>query len=160
LGRLAWIHRAKGEKDAARTELASVLRETPWYGWGWNRLMEWITEDQAWGGAKRVLGPIPVEVRTDPQFWAQRVLLPQKAGLPLADLDSEWSNLLQDFPEEVTLHLHRYDSLRSAKRNAEAANVIESIRPIDPDSPYVLARWVEVLAEDPSKIAQAVEVLL
>jgi hypothetical protein len=70
------------------------------------------------------------------------------------------SSLLQDFPEEVPLHLHRYDSLLSSKRQPEAASVLESIRPIDPDSPFVLARFAEVLANDPNRKEQAVEALL
>jgi tetratricopeptide (TPR) repeat protein len=160
MGRLAWIHRAKGDKQGAREEMAGVLREMPWYGWGWSALIEWLTEDKAWGEARSVLGTIPPERRTNTQFRRQRLMMLEKAGLPQAELDSEWSSLLQDFPEEVPLHLQRYDSLRSSKRTTEAASVLESVRPIDPENPYVLARFVEVLANDPSKKEQAVGVLL
>lgn len=160
MGRLAWIHRANGDKQAARTEMAAVLREMPWYSWGWSVLIEWLTEDHAWEEARSILGVLRPELRTNTNFRRQRLLVLEKAGLPVAELDSEWTSLLQDFPEEVALHLHRYDSLRNSKRLAEAAVVLESIRPIDPESPYVLARFVEVLTNDPNRKEQAVEALL
>lgn len=160
MGRLAWIHRAKGDKSGARAEMTALLLEMPWYGWGWNVLIEWLTEDTSWEDARNVLRLIPLEMRTNTQFRRQRLILLEKAGLPAAELDSEWSTLLQDFPEEVPLHLLRYDSLRSSKRIAEAASVIESIRPVDPDSPYVLGRFAEVLASDASKKEQAIETFL
>jgi hypothetical protein len=160
MGRLAWIRRAKGDKQGARGEMAALLREMPWYGWGWSVLIEWLTEDKAWEETRNLLGTVRPEVRTNTQFRRQRLVLLEKAGLPVAELDSEWSSLLQDFPEEVPLHLHRYDSLLSSKRQPEAASVLESIRPIDPDSPFVLARFAEVLANDPNRKEQAVEALL
>jgi len=140
--------------------MAALLREMPWYGWGWGVLIEWLTEDQAWDEARIALGTVRPELRTNTQFRRQRLLLLEKAGLPGAELDSEWSNLLRDFPEEVALHLHRYDSLRRSKRLAEAARVLESIRAVDPDSPFVVARFVEVLTNDPNRKEHAVEVLL
>ena len=160
MGRLAWIRRAKGDKQGARAEMAALLREMPWYGWGWGVLIEWLTEDKAWEEARNLLATVRPEVRTNTQFRQQRLMVLEKAGLPAVELDSEWSSLLQDFPEEVPLHLLRYDSLVGSKRSAEAAKVLESIRPIDPDSPFVLARFAEVLANDPSRKEQAVETLL
>lgn len=160
MGRLAWIHRAKGEKQAAREEMVALLREMPWYGWGWGTLIEWFTEDEAWQQARTVLSVVRPELRTNTQFRRQRLVVLEKAGLPPAELDSEWTSLLQDFPEEVALHLHRYDSLQNSKRLAEAASVLERIRPIDPDSPFVLARFAEMLANDATRKEQAVEALL
>jgi cellulose synthase operon protein C len=160
MGRLAWIRRAKGDKQGARGEMADLLREMPWYGWGWGVLIAWLTEDQAWGEARSVLGAVRPELRTNTQFRRQRLVVLEKAGLPGAELDSEWNSLLQDFPEELPLHLHRYDSLRSSKRPAEAATVLESIRAVDPDSPFVLARFAEVLANDSKRKEQAVDVVL
>jgi len=160
MGRLAWIRRERGDKQRAREEMASVLRETPWYRWGWSVLMEWLGEDQAWNEAKRVLRVIPPAQRTNTQFRRQRLTLLGAAGLPQAELDSEWNSLLQDFPEEVSLHLLRYDSLRDSKRPAEAAEVLERVRPLDPDSPFLLARVTEVLANDANRKQQSVEVLL
>jgi len=56
--------------------------------------------------------------------------------------------------------LLRYDSLRSSNRREEAAKVLDAIRPVDPDSPYVLARFAEVLANDAKRKEQSVEALL
>ena len=140
--------------------MAALLREIPWYGWGWGVLIEWLTEDKAWDEARTVLGTVRPEVATNTQFRRQRLVVLEKAGLPGTELDSEWSRLLRDFPEEVALHLHRYDSLRTGKRLAEAASVLESIRAVDPDSPFVLARFAEVLVNDPNRKNQAVDVLL
>jgi len=160
MGRLAWIRRAKGDKDGGRGEMAALLREMPWYGWGWSVLIEWLTEDKAWEQTRSLLGTVRPEVRTNTQFRRQRLVLLEKAGLAVTELDSEWNSLLQDFPEEVPLHLHRYDSLVGSKRQPEAASILESIRPIDPDSPFVLARFAEVLANDPNRKGQTVETLL
>jgi hypothetical protein len=108
--------------------------------------MDWFVEDKAWGEAKRVLGTIPHELRNHTQFRRQRLLTLEKAGLSTAELDSEWESLLQDFPEDVPLHLLRYDSLRNATRTVEAAAVLRSVQPMEPDNPYLQARFVEVLA--------------
>ncbi|HSC45912.1 MAG TPA: tetratricopeptide repeat protein [Candidatus Acidoferrum sp.] len=159
-GRLAWIRRAQGERESARKELTELLREMPWYNWGWNVLMEWWKEDQAWIEARGVLSAAPPEQRTNVQFRRQRLMLLEKADTSRAELDEEWKQLLQDFPEEVSLHLHRYDSLLSTGRPAEAAEVLETIRPIDPESPYVLARYTEVLASDPKRKEESVESLM
>jgi tetratricopeptide (TPR) repeat protein len=159
-GRLAWIHRERGDKQGAREEMVAVLREVPWYGWGWNVLMGWLTEDKSWAEARSILRMIPTELRTNTQFRWQRLLVLEKAGLPATELDLEWESLLRDFPEEVPLHLHRYDSLRTGKRMGEAAKILESIRTVDRDSPFVLARFAEVLASDRDKNEQSIDVLL
>lgn len=146
-GRIAWIHRRGGNKaNDVRQEMASILRATPWYTWGWLVLMDWLIEDKAWDGARDVLGTIPPELRTNTQFRRQRLVTLEHAGLSNATLDSEWDSLLYDFPEDVSLHLYRYDSLRNAKRLPEAAAILRRVQPIEPDSPYVQARFVEVLA--------------
>jgi predicted Zn-dependent protease len=160
LGRLAWIHRQKGDKKEAREEMASLLRAFPWYAWGWSALMEWFLEDEAWNEARTVLAIAPPELKTNTHIRRQRLKILEKAGLPSADLDSEWNGLLFDFPEDVPLHLLRYDSLRNSKRLPEAAAVLELVRPINPENPYLLARSVEVLAGDQNKKDQAVESLL
>jgi tetratricopeptide (TPR) repeat protein len=148
MGRLAWIHRQKGEKPAAREEMAALLRAAPWYFWGWNLFLDWIVEDKTWTLAINMLGSVPPELKTNTQFRRKRLLVLEKSGLPAVELDSEWDSLLRDFPEDVSLHLVRYDSLRNANRLEDAAAVLEVIRPFDPESPYVLARFVEVIAGD------------
>ena len=65
-----------------------------------------------------------------------------------------------DFPEDISLHLFRYDSLRNARRLPEAVAVVESIRSVDPESPYILGRLVEALASDPKRKDEAVSMFL
>jgi cellulose synthase operon protein C len=147
-GRLAWVHRQQGKKQEARDEIASAVRAYPWFLWGWSLLVDWLVEDQAWQQARELLGKIPEELRTNPQFRKQRLVVLEKAGLPASELDAEWSGLLRDFPEETPLHLHRYDLLRAAKRVPEAHAVLNSVNPSDPGNPYYLARLVEVRAQE------------
>ena len=158
-GRLAWIHRQQGKKPEALDEMNAVVQAVPWYRWGWNVLMQWLVEDQAWKKAKSLLGTVPPELRTDTEFRRERLVTLEKGSLPGAELDSEWSQLLRDFPEELSLHLIRYNSLRDAKRGSEAATVLKGIRAVHPNSPYVLARCVEVLSLEGKK-TEAIDVLL
>jgi len=157
-GRLAWIHRQQGKTREALEEMSSAVRSQPWYVWGWNVLIDWLVEDRAWGQARELLGKIPEELRTNPQFRRQRLVVLEKAGLPVAELDAEWSGLLHDFPEELSLHLHRYDLLSEAKRLPEAHAVLNSFRPSDPDNLYYLARMVEVRVQE-KKIEEAIDAL-
>jgi hypothetical protein len=150
LGRIAWAHRQQGKKREARDEMASTVRAYPWYLWGWSFLVDWLVDDQAWEQARDLLGKckMPEELRTNPQFRRQRLIALEKAGLSVLELDAEWSGLLRDFPEELPLHLHRYDVLREANRVPEAHAVLNSVVPSEPDNPYYLARLVEVRAEE------------
>jgi tetratricopeptide (TPR) repeat protein len=154
-GRLAWTHRQQGKKREARDEMASTVRAYPWYLWGWSLLVDWLVDDQAWEQARDLLGKIPEELRTNPQFRRQRLIALEKAGLSVLELDAEWSGLLHDFPDELPLHLHRYDVLREAKRVPQAHAVLNSVVPSEPDNPYYLARLVEVRAEE-KKLEDAV----
>lgn len=160
LGRLAWLRRQKGDKTEARKEMTSVLRAAPWYGWGWSVLLDWFLEDEAWNEARSLLSTSPPELKTNTQFRRHRLNVFEKAGLPAAELDSEWDGLLHDFREDVPLHLLRYDSLRNANRLAEAAAVLERIRPIAPENPYFLARYAEVLAADKNEKDKTIETVL
>jgi tetratricopeptide (TPR) repeat protein len=160
MGRLAWIHREKGDKSAAREEMISLLRATPWYSWGWSVLVDWLSEDKAWNETRSALGSVPPELATNVQFRRQRLNLLEQAGLSAAELDSEWNSLLRDFPEDISLHLLRYDSLQAGKRFPEAAAVLEVIRPVTQENPYFLARFVEVLAGDPKQKDQTIESLM
>lgn len=91
--------------------------------------MDWLVEDQAWEQARSLLGGIPEELRTDPQFRRQRLVVLEKARLPVDALDAEWRGLLHDFPEELPVHLHRYDLLREAKRLPDAQAVLNAVHP-------------------------------
>ena len=159
-GRLAWIHYQQGRKKEGRNEMASLLREVPWYNWGWAVLHDMLVADQAWNDARTMFITTPVELQTDTRFRRRRLALLEKAGLSPAELDSEWNTLLHDFPEDLAVHLQRYDSLRSAKRMVEAAQVLELARTRYPDSPLVLARFVEVLAQNHQHRDEAIHSLL
>jgi len=151
LGRLAWIRRSKGEKGPAVEDMMSLLRQAPWYSWGWGVLLDWFNEDQSWDLARTFLAAIVPEQRTHTRLRQRRLEVLARAGEKSDVLDAEWNSLLHDFPEDSSLHLIRYDALRDAKRWPEAVKVLEHIREIYPDSPYVLARWVEVLVREKKK---------
>lgn len=159
-GRLAWIHYEEGKKKEARDEMASLLRAVPWYLWGWMVLHDALVADQAWDEARAIFMTTPVELQTHTRFRRQRLVLLEKAGLSPAELDSEWNTLLGDFPEDLAVHLQRYDSLRSAKRMPEAAKVLELARARYPENLFVLARFVEVLGQDQRSKEEAIRTLL
>ena len=92
-GRLAWIHRQQGLTSEAREEMAATVLQYPWYQWGWNVLMEWLIADQSWEQARTLLATVPDEQRTVPQFRRQRIVLLEKSGLPVKEVDAEWSQL-------------------------------------------------------------------
>jgi tetratricopeptide (TPR) repeat protein len=95
-----------------------------------------------------LLGSTPEELRTNPQFRRQRLVVLGKAGRPVAELDSEWEQLLRDFPHETPLHLHRYDLLRAANRVPDAHAVLNSFASTEPNNLFYLARLLEVRAEE------------
>ncbi|MGE5740954.1 MAG: tetratricopeptide repeat protein, partial [Candidatus Aminicenantes bacterium RBG_16_66_30] len=158
-GRLAWIRRQRGQKSEAVADLANVLEDHPWFGWGWSVLMDWLEEDAAPDQTRQRLQTIPPPMYTDTSFRLRRLLLLEKARAEGTQLDEEWSGLLRDFPEDVSLHVRRYDVLADARRWPEAAAVIDAIETIEPDDPFILARRCEVLARDHQKEA-ALEVAL
>ena len=155
LGRLAWIRRVQGEKKEALEDLSGVVAASPWYTWGWGVLIDWLEEDQSWEKAQELLREIPAPLYTNTNFRLRRLFLLQKAGLDTKQLDTEWDSLLRDFPEDVSLHARRYDSLSAAKRRDEAAKVIKAVLHLDPDSPFLLARQTEVLARENRQAALA-----
>jgi tetratricopeptide (TPR) repeat protein len=153
-GRLAWIKRQSGEKSAAVTDLAAVVRKAPWYGWGWNLLLAWLEEDKNWMLCAELLKTVPPQMLTDLAFRQRRLLLLEKAKVAESSTASEWDQLLADFPEDIDVHLRRYDSLREAERVADAAAVLRRIQPIAPDNVYLLARLVRVECDE-RKYAEA-----
>jgi predicted Zn-dependent protease len=159
LGRLAWIHRQEGKKEQALAEITALMTDAPSYRWGWNVFIAWLEEDRDWGTARQFLAEVPPEVRTDVHLCQKRLLLMEKAGLTDGTLDAEWSTLLADFPEEIPLHLLRYDFLHKRKRAFDAIGVLEKVRPLEPDNPYLLGRFTEVLIESGKK-KEAIETLL
>lgn len=158
-GRLAWIKRVQGQKREAIADLSQSVAFSPWYGWGWNLLIDWLEEDQDWDQTRRLLQEIPPQMFTNTSFRLRRLLLLERAGMDRSRLDAEWDNLLRDFPEDVTLSLNRYDSLHASERFSDAATVLESILQFHPDNSFILARRTEVLARE-RKIDAAVEVAI
>lgn len=153
LGRLAWIKRIQGQRRDAVDDLAKVVTASPWYSWGWNVLIGWLEEDQEWEQTRQLLQDIPPQMFTNTSFRLQRLLLLEKAGLDRTQLDTEWENLLRDFPEDISLFVKRYDTLHASERFDAAAAVLDSILQFDPDNPFILARRTEVLSRAPEKNA-------
>lgn len=151
-GRMAWLKRIQASMpdgvvssnykpmEEAIEDMAEVLRQAPWYQFGWSQLMEWLTADEAWGRARVLLGTVPAVLRAEVNFRKQRLALLEKAGLPTDELDSEWRTLLRDFPEDVPLYLQRIDALHAADRMAECAELLCAIHAVEPSNPYIQAR--------------------
>ncbi|HEY6372975.1 MAG TPA: tetratricopeptide repeat protein, partial [Candidatus Sulfotelmatobacter sp.] len=150
-GRLAWIRRQKGEKAEATKEMGSIVRDSPWYRWGWGVFMDWILQDQAWEVGRQTLREIPASFRGDTKFRKQRLAVLEKCGLSAQEIESEWQGLLADFPEDVGLHLQRYDSLRAQGKSDESAAVLRKVQPLEPNSPFIRARLAEVLLKENKK---------
>jgi tetratricopeptide (TPR) repeat protein len=144
LGRRAWIRYQRGGRRDAINELADVLKRFPGYRWGWDVLLDWLEQNQEWALAQQFLGSVPAQMVTHVAFRRGRLLLLEKAKVETAALDSEWLQLLDDFPEDVALHLHRYDSLRDAKRREEANLTLERVAPVADEDVYFLTRLADV----------------
>jgi tetratricopeptide (TPR) repeat protein len=143
-GRLAWIRRQGEEKKQALEDMEAVVRDAPWYSWGWYRLLEWLQEDQRWEQARASLATIPPAMLHDFQFRRKRVELLEKAGALSSTTDPEWDALLSDLPEETPLHLGRFDALGKAGRMREAAELLRRLLPAEQDNVYLRARMVQV----------------
>jgi len=144
LGRKAWIKRQSGKKQEAVIELAAAVRSAPWYSWGWNVLLTWLDEDGDLSPCRELLDTVPAQKATDVGFRQRRRMLLDKNKVDVASSDAEWEQLLSDFPEEVPLHLHRFDSLLESGRADEAASVLRRVVPIAADNVFVQARLVQV----------------
>jgi tetratricopeptide (TPR) repeat protein len=144
LGRKGWIRRQAGEKREAITDLADILNRFPGYAWGWNLLLNWLEEDKEWELSRKLLGPVPGQMLANVTFRQNRLLLLEKAHAEADSLDPEWLQLLEDFPEDVPLHLHRYDSLRDVKRWEEATVTLGRVAEIADDDVYFTARLADV----------------
>jgi predicted Zn-dependent protease len=143
-GRTAWIRYEAGEKSEAINDLSALLRDHPGYSWGWNLLISWLEQDKKWEKAKEVLDSVAPQMLTDVSFRVKRLQLLEKAKADSSSLDAEWSQLLDDFPEDVTLHLSRFDALQRANCPDAAGLVLQRIAPIAEHDVYFLARLVDV----------------
>jgi tetratricopeptide (TPR) repeat protein len=143
-GRLAWIKRERGETAAAVTDLADVVSLAPWYTWGWNILLGWLGEDKDWTRTKKLLSTIPPPMLGDLEFRRKRLELLERSGADKSVIESEWNALLNDSPEDIVLHLRRFDALQKARRPSEAAEVLRRVMPSAEDNVYLRARMVDV----------------
>ena len=143
-GRLAWIRRQTGETGAAVNDLADVVELAPWYAWGWNRLMAWLNEDKDWARAKKLLSAIPPALLGDLEFRQKRLELLEHAGAEASVTEAEWKALLADSPEDVVLHLRRFDALQKAGKLVEGGEVLRRVLTVGKDNVYVRARMVHV----------------
>lgn len=146
-GRLAWLQRLSGKREPARRTMSAAVAAAPWYGWGWDKLIAWLQEDQAWDEARKALCPSPPAMSAQAWFRKDRLLLLARAGLPPAELEAEWDRCLADYPEDTNLRLECFDSLRELKLREKAAAVLDAVLARTPDDPYALARYTEVLAD-------------
>ena len=147
-GRLAWIQRQRGQTQEAVEALTQVLAHAPWFLWGWHELMRWLAEDEDWERARTLLAQVPPQLRTQVEFRLERLRLLETAGFDPENLDSEWDELLRDFPENVVLHIERHDVLLGQERFEEAAAVLRHVLPLDPENHFLLARLTLVLARE------------
>jgi tetratricopeptide (TPR) repeat protein len=158
-GRLAWIWRSEGKNADATEDMVSLVKASPWYSWGWLTLIEWLEEDRAWEKAVALLSAIPEEMRTNREFRRRRLSALEAGGRPTEQLDAEWDKFLKDFPEDISLHLIRYDSLSHGKRFSEAKDLLDRVEPLAVENAYLLARRVEIQGRESQKDA-AIETLL
>jgi tetratricopeptide (TPR) repeat protein len=148
LGRIAWIKRHSGEQREAAIDLAQVVQNAPWYRWGWDLLLTWLDEDKNWELSSRLLDVVPARMLTDVAFRQKRLQHLEKRKAASSIIDAEWEELLRDFPEDVSLHLRRYDSLHEAGRLVDAYAALRRVVPIAEGNVYLLARLVELECEE------------
>jgi hypothetical protein len=153
---VAWIKWQSGDKKQAVLDLAAVLRNAPGYAWGWNLLLEWLEEDHYWELCRELFETVPAQMLTDLGFRQKRRSLLDRNKADSSSSSAEWDELLADFPEEVSLHLERFDSLRGAGKAAEAAVVLRRVLPIGEDNVYLQARLVGVECAE-KKLTEAME---
>jgi tetratricopeptide (TPR) repeat protein len=143
-GRRAWLKRNSGLREEAVDDLAEILRDQPGYTWGWNLLLTWLEEDKNWTLARSILETVPPQLVADVSFRTRRTLLLEQAKIDSLVLEAEWKQLLADFPENLDLHLRRYDMLSKAQRLVEADSILRSLPQASAKNVFVQARMVEV----------------
>ena len=143
-GRRAWLKRNSGKRKEAVEDLIDLLRSQPGYTWGWNLLLSWLEEDKDWALARSALQKIPPQLIADVGFRTRRAILFEQARADSSVLESEWTQLLADFPDNLDLHLRRYDMLSRTQRLSEADSTLRGLPQTYAKNVYVQARMVEV----------------
>ena len=109
-------------------------------------MLEWIEEDKNWQKAKELLAEVPPVLHNQLDFRTRRLELLQKAGTPVSELDAEWEELCQEFPENQRLQMSRFDVLVEAERWDQAEKLLTEYERFNPNASYMLARKVQLLA--------------
>ncbi|MHC4741795.1 MAG: tetratricopeptide repeat protein, partial [Planctomycetota bacterium] len=159
MSQLAWITRRQGDKGKAIDELENVITGWPRHKEAWADIMEWLEIDKDWERARSILkDPHPV-ILEDPMLCAHRLHLLEESGVSRLDIDKQWERLLSDFPEEEVIYNRRFDMLFEKGHLDQAGLVLEAIEKYRSNSPYVLARKVQLLSRR-KKWEQAVQTTL
>jgi len=140
----ARLHRIDGDKEEARGLVSALVGEQPGNVDGWWTLMDWLTQDEAWDDALRVLDEWPAVLHTNVELRVRRLDLLHDAGRPLRDLDAEWEELMRNFPEHETLNLVRFDALGADERWDEAGQLLVAYERFADDAPRFLARKTQL----------------
>ncbi|MCE5279562.1 MAG: tetratricopeptide repeat protein [Planctomycetaceae bacterium] len=145
--RLAWITWVQEKPQQAIDEMAQVVAQWPTHKWAWEQLMDWMENQQSWTRAREILHSVHPVIMEDPRLAARRLLLLEAAGVTSDELDSQWDQLLQDFPRHEAVHIWRFDQLLKRGSLDRAQGVITAIERFYPQSTYLLARKVQCFAE-------------
>ena len=138
-GIIAYITNSQGRKNEAVKILKDTLLENPRYEWGWNLLFMLLREETHLL-INDTLRNWPVKNLIDlPQIRMKRLFLLHESGIEGEDLESEWKELLKDFPTMPDLYMRRFDMLENLDPD-QAEKVIREIAVHYPNDSYILTR--------------------
>jgi hypothetical protein len=124
--------------------MGAVLQDFPRYEWGWCQLLAWVEADQDWSRGKELLATWPGALMDLADLRARRLAVLAAAGIPPSELDAQWDELLQDFPQDLGVHLRRFESLWDRDNTPRAAALLAALERYHPAAPTLLARKVMV----------------
>jgi predicted Zn-dependent protease len=159
LTRLAWIERLAGHTSEAVNRIVEIVKQWPTNRWAWQLLLEWVEEDKEWSLARQSLKDVHPVMVENPDFLGNRLYVLHKAGVKDTETEAQWSQLLNDFPENETIHYQRFDVLYEDERLEAAGTVLSEIETFYPGSPYLLARKAALKA-DQNQFAEATSAAL
>ncbi|HSA24111.1 MAG TPA: hypothetical protein P5076_21805, partial [Myxococcota bacterium] len=146
LARLAWLEREAGQGRLAVERMAEVLRRWPGHRFALWQLLHWLEEDKAYALALELLPELPAPARIDAELVARWLGLMERAGLQPDVLERHWQGLLAEHPADLGLHLLRSDWLAERRHWSEALAVLASVEGKQPESAFLVARKVGLLA--------------
>lgn len=144
VGRRIWVKRMRGVLDEAREEMALLVRTHPDYWWAWDVLMDWLERDEAWDEARAILPELPP--RLDALVLRVRALsLLRAAGVPDEELESDWGQLVDDFPQEPSVLGPRIDALLRAGRAEDAKAVLGALEAAHPTDATTIVHKAQLM---------------